>query len=177
MGFNEDLPKAKEEKELNQEDANFVELRVSGTGSPDEYPLLVTMPSGEKVRICCKPTDTILEIKKVLWSVEALREDMSLFILRLRNAETFYADKQPFRDMLGHFLLFREESFHDTLEAVLMDKRDIGDSEKKENESSHSHWVKSGAGLSEEKGIWCHAQMARTLFCPPGQHTVLFWIL
>lgn len=62
---NEDVhPTAKEEKEAKQEEGKFEELRVSGAASSDEYPLLVTMPSGEKVRICCKPTDTILEIKK-----------------------------------------------------------------------------------------------------------------
>lgn len=110
------------------------------------------MPSGEKVRICCKPTDTFLEIKKALWAAEALREDMSPFILRLRNAETFYQDKQLFRELLGHFLLFREESFHDTLEAVLIDKRDIGDSEKRKTKIPTLTGLNRAQGFLKKKG-------------------------
>lgn len=150
---NEDVhPTAKEEKEAKQEEGKFEELRVSGAASSDEYPLLVTMPSGEKVRICCKPTDTILEIKKALWAAESLREDMSSFILRLRNAETYYQDKQVFRDLLGHFLLFREESFHDTLEAVLMDKRDIGDSDKRKTKIPTTNGLNRAQGFLKKKG-------------------------
>ena len=137
MGGTDDSQKSKAEREVKQEDGKFEELRV-GAASQDEYPLIVTMPSGEKVRICCKPTDTFLDIKKVLGAAESL-QDMSPYILRLRNAETFYQDKQLFRDLLGHFLLFREESFHDTLEAVMIDKRDIGDGEKRKTKIGRAH--------------------------------------
>lgn len=101
--------------------------------SLDELPLLVTLLSGERLRVLVNANDKFEDIQKTVWKKASLTDDPSSYCFRLKNAEVVFSDQATGRDLWQNWLLYREIGFSETLEVGLLDKRDIGDALKKQS--------------------------------------------
>lgn len=117
----------------------------------DELPLLVTLMTGERLRVLCNSNDKFEDIQKTVWKKAALTEDSDSHALRLRNAEVVFSNQSTARDLWQNWLLYREPGFTDTFELTLLDKRDIGDAMKKHSKLPSTNGLIRASGYLKKR--------------------------